>query len=136
LSSEIIREVSDDISSDAFLTRLFSVAALLRLLTYVPALPASEQSYFTYNSLLPCEGCQLYTIMFRRTKSVPREPKSDPPKNTSVIVTLKADAPYTVASPWVFPRRMYTNASSKTFAFLYLLLIDSNRVLLHPLLRT
>ena len=38
---------------------------VLRLLSHVPDLASSNQSY------LPCESCQLYTTRFRGTKSAP-----------------------------------------------------------------
>ena len=74
------------ISSRSLPIRLVSVTALLRRyspslhpllrwLSHVPALPSSGQSYYAYNSVLPCARCQLYTTMFRGPKSAPREPK-------------------------------------------------------------
>jgi hypothetical protein len=106
----IAEEISDDISSHSLPTRLVSVAALLRryspsphpllrLLSHVPALASSNQSY------LPCKSCQLYTTMFKGSKSAPREPKQDPPKNTSF--NYKADSSDNMAWPWLFSRRIY-----------------------------
>jgi hypothetical protein len=40
----VIEVISDDNSSYSFLTQLVSLAALLRLLSHVPALPSSGQS--------------------------------------------------------------------------------------------
>jgi hypothetical protein len=37
------------------------------------------QALSPYYSALPCESYQLYTIIFRGTKSAPREPNQDPP---------------------------------------------------------
>jgi len=81
-SGTLFKEVSNDILSHSLPTRLVSVTAplrryspsphpLLRLLSHVSALASSNQSY------LVCESCQLYTAMFRGTKSAPRESKQD-----------------------------------------------------------
>jgi hypothetical protein len=58
---------------------------LLRLLSHVPALAYSNQLY------LPCKSCQLYTTLFRGTKSAPREPKQDPPRPKITSFSFKAE---------------------------------------------
>jgi hypothetical protein len=94
LSVEVILVILSNLNPPFLPTRFLTTAALLRrcsplrhhllrlvrLLSDVPALslPLINHNLLAIR-LYPCESCQLYTIIFRGTKSALREPKQETP---------------------------------------------------------
>jgi hypothetical protein len=66
-----------------------------------PTIPLTDLVHLS----LPCESCQLYAIVFRGTKSAPREPRQDP-RSPPKIYRLLSSAEFSHNMAWPVPRNV------------------------------